>query len=97
MLREFRVKRDQKSMVIQLMGENSKSVSKFLPLFIFRHNFKEDSNQINTYKCFENIQFYTFIILLKIARKKNKGVKHKNVLFVSFGFLSLFKEELKRC
>ena len=38
------------------MSENLKSVSKFLSLFIFRYNIKQDNNQINIYKCFENNQ-----------------------------------------
>ena len=44
------VKRGKKSMVIQVIGKNSNIVSKFLPLFIFRDNFKQDNNQINIYK-----------------------------------------------
>ena len=54
-------------MVVQVMGENSNIVSKFLPLFIFRYNFNHDNNQINLYKCFK-LTF--FIILLKIAIRK---------------------------
>ena len=42
-------------MAIPVMGENSKSVSKFLPSFTFRPNFKQDT-QINIYKCFANKQ-----------------------------------------
>ena len=36
------------------MDENANSVSKFLPLIIFRPNFKHDNNQINIYKRFAN-------------------------------------------
>ena len=67
MLQEFGVKRGQKSRVIQVMAENSNSVSKFLPLFLCRHNFKQDNNQIYIYKCFTNKQVDIFTILLKIA------------------------------
>ena len=82
-------------MVFQVMSENSNSVSKFLPLFIFPHNFKPDNNQINIYNCFANKQSDIFITLLKIAIK-NKGLCHKYVLFVYFCFLQLFKEKPKR-
>ena len=36
-------------MIIQVMGENSNSVSKFLPLFKFRHTLKQDNKQTNIY------------------------------------------------
>ena len=52
------------------MGENSESVSKFRTLFIFRHNFKQDNNQINIYKCFANKKIDTFIIPLKANIRK---------------------------
>ena len=78
-------------MVIQVRGENSKGVSKFLPVFTFRHNFKQDNNQINIYISVFHINKLTFfIIILKI------GAYHKYVLFVSFRFLPLIKEKLKR-
>ena len=57
-------------MVIQVIGEDSNIVSKFLPLFKFRHNFKPDNNQINIYKCFENKQIDIFIIMPKIGIRK---------------------------
>ena len=57
-------------MVIQVMGENSNSVSNFLPLFIFRYNFKQENNQFNIHKCFANKQIDIFIIVLKIAIRK---------------------------
>ena len=60
-------------MAIQVMGENSDSVSKFLPLFTFgRHNFKHDNNQTNIYiyiyiymyiyMSFANIQIDNFLL-----------------------------------
>ena len=59
-------------MVIQVMGENSNSVSKYLPLFIFQHNFKQDNNQINiyVYKCFANKQIDIFYYIAETAIRK---------------------------
>ena len=44
---KFRVLRGEKSKVIQVMGVYSNNIYKFLPLFIFRHNFNKDNYQIN--------------------------------------------------
>ena len=53
------------------MSKNSNSVSKFLPLFIFRHNFKQDNDHINVYRIVLQINELTFfIIFLKIAISK---------------------------
>ena len=54
------------------MGENSNGVSKFLPLFIFLHNFEQDNNQINIYKCFENKQIDIFYYIAENSYKKIK-------------------------
>ena len=69
-LMEFRVTRGQKSMVIQVTGENSNSDSKSLPLFIFRHNFKQYNNQFNIYKCFANKQIDIFYYIAENSYKK---------------------------
>ena len=78
-------------MVMQVMGENSNRVSKFLPLFIFRNNFQQDNNQVNIYQCFANKRIDIFILLLKIDTRKKRAY-HKFVLFVSIRILRLFKE-----
>ena len=57
-------------MVIQVMGENSNNASKFLPLFIFRLNFKQDNNQINIYRRFTNKQIDIFYYITEIAIRK---------------------------
>ena len=41
-LRKFRAKRGQKTMVVQVMRENSKIISVFLPLFVSRDKIKQD-------------------------------------------------------
>ena len=53
--------------MVILMGEYSNIVSKFLPLFI--HNFEQDNNQTNIYKCFTNKQIDIFY---HIAENNNK-------------------------
>ena len=57
-------------MVIQILGKNSNSVSKFLPLFIFRHHFKQDNDQINLHECFENEQLDIFYYIFENSYKK---------------------------
>ena len=57
-------------MAISVIDENSKSIPKFLLLFKFRNNFKQDNNQINIYKCLANNKLTFFIILVKIAIRK---------------------------
>ena len=59
-------------MIIPVMDEKLNSVSKFLPLFIFRHNFKQDKNQINVHKCFANKQIYIFYYIAENSYKKIK-------------------------
>ena len=84
-------------MVIQVLGENSNIVFKSLPLFIFRHHFQQYNNQINIYKCFANKQIEVFYYIAENSYKKIKeSTMHRYVLFVSFRFLPLFKEKLKR-
>ena len=79
-------------MVVDVMGKNSNSVSKFLPLFIFRHNFKQDDNQINIYKCFDNKQIDTFYY---ISEKSYKKIK-ESTINMFFLFPSVFYHYLKR-
>ena len=59
-------------MIIQVMGENSNSVSKFLLLFILWHNFKHDNNQLNIYKCSRNKQIDIFYYIAENSYKKIK-------------------------
>ena len=42
-LRKFRAKRDQKSRVIKVIGENSNTISLYLTLFILRDKIKQDN------------------------------------------------------
>ena len=72
-------------MVRQVKGENSNSVSKFLPLLIFRQNFKQDNNQIKIYKCFENKHIYIFIKFVKIAiRNRRVSTTNMSLCFLPF-------------
>ena len=52
------------------------TVSKFLPLIIFRHNFKQDNDQINIYKRFANKQTD---ILYYIAENSYEKIKESTV------------------
>ena len=79
-------------MVIQIMGEHSNSVSKLLPLIIFRYNFKEDNNQINIYKRFANKQINIFYYIAENIYKKIKEFD-MNMFFL---FPSIFYHYLKR-
>ena len=79
-------------MVIQAMSKSSNSVSKFLPLFIFRQNFKPDNNQMNIYKCFENKQI---VIFYHIADNSYKKIK-ESTINVFFLFPSAFYHYLKK-
>ena len=79
-------------MVIQVMRENSNSVSKYLPLFIFRQNFKQDNNQINIYKCFANKQIDNFNY---IDENSNKKIK-ESTINMFFLFPTVFYQYLKK-
>ena len=81
-------------MVIQVMGENSNSVSKFLPLYIFRNNFKQDNNQINIYiyKCLANKQIDIFYYNAENNYKKIQ----ESTINMFFLFPSFFFHYLKR-
>ena len=78
-------------MVFQVMGENSNRVSKFLSLFIFRHNFKQD-NQSNIYKCSTNKHIDIFYYYAENSYKKIKESAINMFFLVSLRFLPLFKE-----
>ena len=78
-------------MVTQVMGENSNEISKFLPLLIFRHNFQQDNNQINIYKCFENKQIDIFYY---IAENSYKNIKESTINI--FLFPLVFYHDLER-
>ena len=73
-------------MVIQAIGENSYSVSKFLPLFISLHNFKQDNNQVNVYKCLANKQIDSFYYIAENIYKKIK----ESTVNIFFLFLFVF-------
>ena len=79
-------------MVTQVMGENSNSVSKFLQLITFRHNFTQDNNQINIYKSFENKQIDIFYYITENSYKKIKEF----TINMFFLFPSVFYNYLKR-
>ena len=79
-------------MVIHVMRENSNSVSKFLPIIIFQHNFEQDNNQNNIYKCFANKPIDIFYYITENSYKKIK----KSTLNMFFLFSSVFYHYLKR-
>ena len=68
------------------------SVSKFQPLFIFRHNFKQDNNQINIYHWFADKQVDIFYYISENNYKKIK----ESTINMFFLFPSIFYHYLKR-
>ena len=79
-------------MVIQVMDENLNRVSNFLPLFIFRHNFRQDYNQINIYKCFANKQINIFYYITENSYTKIE----ESTINMFLLFPSVFYHYLKR-
>ena len=71
-------------MAIQVLGENSNSVSKFLPQFIIRPNLTQDNNQINIYKCFANKQIDIFYCIGENSYKKIKESATNVLFFLQF-------------
>ena len=59
-------------MVMQLMGENLNTFFKFLPLFIFQHNCKQDNYQSNNVFCKQIWPFLFYFNFLLYFYKKIK-------------------------
>ena len=78
-------------MVIQVTGENSNSVSKFLALFTFRYQFHQDGNQISIHKCVGNRQIVIFWDNAENSYKKTK----ESAINMFFLFPSVFYQYLK--